>query len=243
MDLDAQQHKPAGQFIIAKRYINFEAWIHSIVDYVAQEDGTPTTRATQLGITAEKVTELVTIKTDFDNLMDAYRKTSRSSSDIANIQDYELKFSKVLRAFRQAVKKGSLVELTGEDRENLHIHLDSTTKTPVKPMTVAPFIGIYGSTVGGGLNMLFSVPQSTADTRRRALPYGQHIIAEVWYAIVGEEPVGAPEIVNFGKSTHVFNPPTGTPPGTSLRIRARFVTKTTGIEGPVSAIKECSLAI
>ena len=242
MDLETQQHKPAGQFIIAKKYINFEAWIHSITDYVANEDGTPTTRATELGITAAKVTELVTIKTDFDNLMTEYRKTSRTSSDIANIQDFEKKFSKVLRAFRQAVKKGSLVELTGTDRENLHIHLDSTTKTPVKPMTVAPFIGIYSSAVGGGLKMLFSVPETSADTRRRALPYGQNIVAEVWYAMVGEEPVGAPEVVTFGKSTHIFNPPAGTPRGTSLRIRARFVTKT-GIEGPVSSIHECTLAI
>ena len=242
MDLEAQQHKPAGQFIIGKKYINFETLIHSITDYIANEDGSPTTRATELGITAAKVTALVTIKTDFDNLMDKYRKTSRTSSDIANIADYEKKFIKEIHNFQQAVKKGSDVPLTGTDRENLHIHLDSTTKTPVAALTVAPFIGIYGSVIGGGLKMLFSVPQSSADTRRRALPYGQNVVAEVWYTQPGEEPTGTPEIVTFGKSTHIFNPPTGTTRGTVLKIRARFVTDT-GLEGPVSGIHECSLSI
>ena len=240
-NIEATQRKTTPKLRIGQQYVDLETELDNITKYIANPDGTPTTRGAELGITPEKAAEFLAMNTDYIAKMLDYRSIDRTQSDVRAMQDTLKKYLKVVHDFQQGVKKNPDIELTAEDRTNLGIHEDSETRTPVEPEPYPPIITIYKTIVGGVLEMQFNMPDSAAAGNRRSLPYRQGITAEIWYTMSMDPPEGNSTTHYFTTQRHRFAAPTGALPGTVLHIRACYTTRT-GKNGPFSQIKACVLS-
>ncbi|MGI9297538.1 MAG: hypothetical protein ACR2QC_06540 [Gammaproteobacteria bacterium] len=181
-------HAPKGEktMILSQKYADHSAELLTIVDYVLAGDGSPTQRATELGMTGEEVGDISALRVAYETAYTAYTNpNTHNAITVHQMRVADDNAYTVILPLRQRLKNGT-AELTPEDYANLGIHEDKKTRTPSEIPTDVPTAILVESRP---MALTFeATEQSTDGVNRVILPRYCRVAREIAVMAQGAEP-------------------------------------------------------
>ena len=219
---------------LSQRYADFNNEQSTMLAYLSDGAGAPSAEATRLGVSAAKVTELLTTLAAYSVTYQQYVDPNQHTPKVVHQMkmDYDTS-AHFIFPLRQQIKKGE-AELTANDYANLFIHVDKETRTPAERPTTAPTVVVLGEK---HLNIEYETgEQSTEGVNRVATPAGTQIARELAVTPVGtvspipDSEYSSLDIVGRGRFSLMF---VNAQVGMIATMRCCYV-NTRGEKGPFS---------
>lgn len=217
---------------ISARYTDFDNLLSNMNAYLTADGGA---NATRLMVLPAQVTALGDALTAWSPVFATYMdpNTRTRAAILAIRQQYETDVE-LTRGVQQQLKRNANIELTGDDRLALGVHLDKTTRTRVPKQTVAPLVEQF-ETKHMENKFRTSYPDSAGDFHRRMPAYNSLLVQTAYTAADAPAPADADydNITMVGRSRFTVNPPNGTPIGSHGYVKCCYV-NSRGEMGPNS---------
>jgi len=212
------------------RYTEFNNTLSTMNTYLAADDN-----ATRLMVLPAQVTALADALAAWSPVFDVYMdpNTRTRAAILAIRQQYEIDVE-LVRGVQQQLKNNANIELTGDDRLALGVHLDKTTRTRVPRQTVAPLIEEF-ETRHMENRFRATYPDSAGDFHRRLPAYNSLLIKTAFTAADAPAPADADydHISQSGRDRFTITPPPSTPVGSHGYVKCCYV-NSRGEMGPDS---------